>query len=235
MLSRIGRQLRPTPAGVIAVIALAFAMTGGAFAAKYLITSTKQIKPSVLSKLKGSNGAPGPQGAAGPQGPIGPQGPKGPPGADGTFGSEPLPKGQTVTGAWGTSGGVGEGGEKDISLAAISFPIQVSPAPTALFEFPAFNIGLELKDGTVEIFGPPGDLKADKEAWEAACPGSAKAPQATPGFLCIFTKESGGTALTVFEASVGVLAESANSFGVTVPFMIGEAGYARGSWAVMPK
>ena len=38
----------------MATLALIFAMSGGAYAAShYLITSTKQIKPSVLGHLKG--------------------------------------------------------------------------------------------------------------------------------------------------------------------------------------
>ena len=37
-----------TPAMIVSLIALFFALTGGAFAAQhYVLTSTKQIKPSV--------------------------------------------------------------------------------------------------------------------------------------------------------------------------------------------
>ena len=47
MFSRIRKRL--TYANVAMTMALVFAMTGGAYAAKkYVITSTKQIKPSVL-------------------------------------------------------------------------------------------------------------------------------------------------------------------------------------------
>jgi hypothetical protein len=70
--------------GVISVIALVLAMTGGAWAAsKYIITSTKQIKPSVLNSLKGKAGPQGPAGPAGPQGSAGPKGADGAPGANG--------------------------------------------------------------------------------------------------------------------------------------------------------
>jgi hypothetical protein len=84
-------------ANVTATLALVFAMSGGALAANhYLITSTKQINPSVLKKLTGKAGASGsagatgpggPAGATGPGGPAGPSGPQGPGGAPGAPGS----------------------------------------------------------------------------------------------------------------------------------------------------
>ena len=56
----------------IVILALFLALGGSAFAAKkYLITSTSQIKPSVLSDLKGKsgkNGTPGPEGHPGDRG-----------------------------------------------------------------------------------------------------------------------------------------------------------------------
>jgi hypothetical protein len=81
-------------ANVAATLALVFAMSGGALAAKrYLINSPQQINPKVLSKLKGRNGGRGRHGATGPAGPAGPtgaSGSKGEPGSPGTKG-EPGP------------------------------------------------------------------------------------------------------------------------------------------------
>ncbi len=89
MLKAIRR--RTTYANVAATLALLFAMSGGAYAAsRVLITSTKQIKPSVLAQLKGKTGATGhvgAQGSAGPQGLQGPQGPQGPQGSSGSSGT----------------------------------------------------------------------------------------------------------------------------------------------------
>jgi hypothetical protein len=63
---------RPSPATIIASIALFFSLAGtGLAASKYLITSTKQIKPSVLHSLKGAQGTRGLQGIQGLAGPAG--------------------------------------------------------------------------------------------------------------------------------------------------------------------
>jgi hypothetical protein len=74
-------------ANVVATLALVFAMSGGALAAHhYLITSTKQISPKVLKKLKGARGktgATGKVGATGKEGATGKDGAKGEIGARG--------------------------------------------------------------------------------------------------------------------------------------------------------
>lgn len=82
---------RLTYANVVATLALVFAMSGGAMAANhYLLSSSKQISPSLLKKLKGktgktgATGAPGKTGATGPAGGTGPQGLPGNNGAPGS-------------------------------------------------------------------------------------------------------------------------------------------------------
>jgi collagen triple helix repeat protein len=91
------RRRRPSPGLVIAVVALFIALGGTAFGAHFVITSTSQIKPSVLKKLrakrgpagvKGATGASGPAGSAGPQGKEGATGKEGTPGKEGPAGKE---------------------------------------------------------------------------------------------------------------------------------------------------
>jgi hypothetical protein len=107
MFSAMRRRLRVNPATVVAGLALVFAMSGGAYAAKkYLITSTKQISPSVLKQLQGKAGPAGAPGAAGAQGVQGPAGPAGPAGSGGAKG-ETGPAGEK-----GASGGQGLQGKE---------------------------------------------------------------------------------------------------------------------------
>src|SRR3954447_10048368 len=76
MLSKSKPRL--TYANVAATLALVLSMTGGALAANhYLITSSKQISPKVLKKLKGKNGKNGKEGLAGREGAAGKEGPTG--------------------------------------------------------------------------------------------------------------------------------------------------------------
>jgi hypothetical protein len=78
------RRHRPSPTTVLAAVALFLALGGTAAAAgHYLITSTRQIKPSVLKALHGASGPRGPAGASGPAGTPGAPGPQGPRGEAG--------------------------------------------------------------------------------------------------------------------------------------------------------
>jgi hypothetical protein len=116
MRRRITR-LRPRPTAVVALLALVVALGGSAFAAhRYLITSKRQIKPSVRRALHGRRGV---RGASGPSGPTGPTG---------AIGTQ-LPSGKSETGVFfaeGTASTVG-----DLAAASISFPVALSSAPTA--------------------------------------------------------------------------------------------------------
>src|SRR6266508_5571149 len=62
---------RPSAPLVLSVAALVLAITGTAFAGGYVITSTKQIKPSVRRALKGDRGPRGYDGIDGANGAAG--------------------------------------------------------------------------------------------------------------------------------------------------------------------
>ena len=159
-------RARLTYANVVATLALLFAMSGGALAAKhYLINSTKQINPKVLKKL---HGARGPRGAIGPNGLVGPQGVQGPIGHVGIRGEKGdagfsalsnLPKGATESGEFSVSAPAAAEGDQLEGVATFSIPLA---API---------------EGQVEV--TPEDVP------QPTCLGPG---QATRGWLCIYTR-----------------------------------------------
>ena len=178
-------------------LALLLAMSGGAYAtSKYVITSTKQIKPSVLAQLKGKNGKDGPAGPQGLQGPTGAAGAKGETGAPGFEGKEgtagkngengkegspwtadgTLPSGKTETGSWSVSAG-----PENLPFTSISFAI---PLTAALTE--------------TEVHYVAGSGKT------AQCPGTASKPEAESGSLCVYQ----GTEVVAGVGQTGGLADA---------------------------
>lgn len=117
--------------GVISVIALVFAMAGGAFAANDLGSSGGDSKATASAKGKqgprGKTGKTGKTGPAGPAGPAGPQGPAGPAGAKGDAGAAGSP-GANGTSVVSTTVAVGAatecnklGGSKFVAGASTTF------------------------------------------------------------------------------------------------------------------
>ncbi|MGN6815230.1 MAG: hypothetical protein ACTHK3_04005 [Solirubrobacterales bacterium] len=264
MLSRIHNKLG-TAGLVVAIVALVAALGGAAFAAVPGLNSKqkKEVKkiaksyqgkgptgpqgPAGSAGAAGAKGATGPAGAAGTTGPAGPTGPTGATGAtgatgeNGTFSTEPLPSGQTLTGAWSASGS-----KNTTSMGAISFPVRVSPAPTAVIEnkfAEAFRLGYVLEDGQAKLLGPkasPEEFESEQEVIEAeeafleACPGNADTPKASAGFLCIYPKRF-STVLPPKESTCGAQSctEAADEFGIVLTYKFtAENSYASGSWAV---
>lgn len=103
--------------GIISVVALVFAMVGGAFAANNSDGGGDSEATASASKKgppgpRGPRGKPGKQGIAGPQGPAGPQG---------------LPGGKGDTGAPGQAGAGGEDGKDGTSATVSEFSGAKSP------------------------------------------------------------------------------------------------------------
>jgi Collagen triple helix repeat (20 copies) len=266
---------RSTYANVTATLALFLAVSGGAAyaASHYLITSTKQIKPSVLAQLKGKQGRTGAAGAAGTQGAPGTPGAKGESGtsgkdgangtngtngepgkpgesvtnkavakgiatcnkeggaefkvgsgaattacngekgAPGTFGSEPLPKGQTLRGTYTASGfGEAEFPNEGFGQAAtsVTFADLVTGEPTVHF--------IKVGDPV-----PP------------ECSGSASEPGAAEGNLCVFSESEVNVKTEAPGALSALLSGSPTStIGFRVRGFSAAKGYMlfSGAWAV---
>jgi len=162
----------PSSAMIVALLALTLSVGGGvALAAKhYLITSTSQISPKVLTKLKGTQGT---QGTRGLQGTQGPQGAKGDAGANGTNGVVVI---QRTTGS-GTPGDEG-GDSSNITLANASFSNPAANTDDLFFakatftppatcttggEGPFFGSGGKV-DSTTPIFGGGGPFTPGEPA-----------------------------------------------------------------------
>jgi Collagen triple helix repeat (20 copies) len=102
-------RLRVLTLVLVSVLAGAF-LAGGAWAAsQYVITSTAQIKPSVLAKIEKA-ARPAANASRGDAGPIGATGPAGAPGSAGVPGSAGPPGAIGATGVAGAIGATGVAG-----------------------------------------------------------------------------------------------------------------------------
>jgi Collagen triple helix repeat (20 copies) len=254
-----GIRRRVTYANVAVTLALVFAMSGGAYAAgRYVITSTKQIKPSVLKQLQGKSapagaqgaigpagpgGDPGPAGPAGKEGPQGKEGPAGPAGAKGENGTtgftEALPSGKTLKGDWSMDASVASlSGQGDFPLTSVSFGIPLAEAVVPHY----IN-----QNGKETIAKGEGEVE---EVVSAQCSGSAAEPEADAGNLCVYAQVESDTQQNIGNHPYpricasgneeGLLclyalhADDADLSGFNIEFSAKEAGLveALGTWAV---
>jgi hypothetical protein len=271
MISKLHARLG-TAGFIISIVALVAALGGGAYAASGGLNS-KQKKE--VEKIAKKVAKPGPPGQAGPKGDTGAAGSNGTNGTDGKNGAdgsngaagangksvkvaneEPahcpgergvtyevegsgtlnevcdgetgftktLPSGETETGSWATP------------------ELGVGPDFAGSFNLPiSFTIPLAGELGSAEVhFLKEGEIN------QTGCPGSAAAPQASPGNLCIYTtvaREVENNPVTVANPAIvksGIvnapsnpnLIPGASPVGSILILSLPEASYAYGTWAV---
>jgi hypothetical protein len=222
--------------GVIAVIALVFAMVGGAYAAKsVIITKLNQISPGVQKQLKGKTGPAGPVGPAGApgakgdpgaagkdaaigaQGPEGPKGPEGPEGPEGEVGLEgqPGPEGSPWVANQIPSGKTIQG-------------TWVLPPATAAGANESFYTAIS----TVIPIGGTDEIAVFNAPQAPFCPeGTAAEPKpGLPGALCVFVADS----VNLGTPSNGFSKLRGSHSGAVVALLSSGAGAvsAYGSWAL---
>jgi hypothetical protein len=248
-----GVRRRFSYANVVATLALVFAMSGGALAAsKYLITSTKQIKPSVLSSLKGkagpagavggagpagavgpagAGGAVGPAGAQGPAGEKGAAGPEGKAGKNGTNGKEgspwtangTLPVGSTETGTW-SMGEMPRGAAKGtLGLSKLKASISFTIPLAKPIEDEA---KVHVFEGTTVPSGCSGTVVG----------GFVTELTAESGNLCVWvgghTEELKAENIGVADSEAGIVGAGTRGAILELFTAVAEGSQANGTWAV---
>ncbi len=234
MLSALRKRL--SYANVTATLAVFFAMSGGAYAAShYLLTSTKQIKPSVLAQLRGKSGPAGANGANGAAGPAGPQGPAGARGENGANGSNGT-NGTSVTSVESKAkiGPCAAGGSEFKAGGATTYACngekgkegtfggQVLPAGktlTGVYAASSYSEkGFEEGGGAVSTgvsFALPVEVAAtelhahyikENETPPPGCSGNVSEPAAAEGNLCAF---GNGEPLNILKENITIQPEGA--------------------------
>jgi hypothetical protein len=237
---------------IVACVALVAALAGGAYAASAKLTAQqkKEVKKIAKQVAKpGAPGQPGPAGAAGAKGEPGASGsngsngvsPTGSPfagvkggcpeggvefkganttvvcnGVDGETGfTDTLPSGKTETGNWAVNSG-GAGGE----FITMSFNIPLATAPT--------EIGIVRENGMEKVYDPETNEEIERDP--LFCTGTALAPTAPPGKVCMYTEAEAG----VLKYTKAVFEElRLRKSGATVlAFREGPFSVALGTWAV---
>jgi hypothetical protein len=229
---------RPSPALVLAIIALILATSGTSIAGTQVVNrliTSRQIKDGsiqlrdlsprarrVLKGNRGLRGVPGRQGTAGTSGAKGDKGDQGEPGTS-LFNAATIPSGTTIRGAWGGRYIAAIAGNQQNSyLLTYSFPL---PAP------------VRLRDSDVQFgattAGPVGDA-------DPTCTGSVASPTAPAGKVCIYVNEGpngtrSNSTLTGFKLQAAGVNTDGDAYGFTVRMV--DAGTvpgtvrAEGTWA----
>jgi len=199
--------------GVISVIALVFAMFGGAYAANNSSSDGGKATASAKAK-KGPRGPKGPKGDTGPAGPAGPAGPvgaKGDAGANGAAGPVGPVGPAGPTGPKGATGAVGPTGPAGFSGFTETLPsgktetgawgtiteLQTGPSAAEEVLIPiSFPIPLPEPSEEAFVLTPEQIEEEEGPGFEAGCTGSVLEPVAPPGntgVLCLYIGFNGST------------------------------------------
>jgi hypothetical protein len=138
--------------GVISVIALVFAMLGGAYAAS---NSSEGGKATASAKAK--KGPRGPKGATGPVGPAGPAGPQGPAGANGKDGSSGADGKAGTNGTNGAAGAPGAAGKSVAMTEILAGGPECHEDGGAELEVESSGSPVQICNGEEGPAGPKGD------------------------------------------------------------------------------
>jgi hypothetical protein len=200
----------PSPATIIACIALVVSLGGVSYAAGVLpknSVGSKQLRkaavkpskvaPRTIALFKGQRGDPGAKGDSGPQGNPGPQGEAGPPGPFPAV----LPSGKTMRGAYSIYSAASGSGSP--ARDEISFGFALPSPPTG-------------KEHFIPQAGPN----------DPNCPGTWAAPEADPGHLCVYEN--------VVVGGVSAKIITVHRYGALLAATSNAAGLfgSNGSWAV---
>ncbi len=214
-----GLRKHMTPSMGIALLALVFALTGGAFAAsngsgrsggKANASVTDSVATTAKAKQKSKAGARGPAGPKGATGAAGAAGVTGPAGSTGPAGPVgPTGTGATgATGAAGATGATGATGPEGKSGFTKTLPkgeretgewslITTVPGAQRVATAVSFNIPLPAAPTShlIRVNGKEAIVNAGTEEQVAStvCLGSVTEPKASAGNLCIYSSSEENT------------------------------------------
>jgi len=233
--------------GVISVIALVFAMLGGAYAAN---NSSGGGKATASAKAKkgprGPKGATGPAGPAGPVGPAGPAGANGKDGANGSAGAQgPAgPAGPAgATGATGATGPIGPTGPSGSGGGGGGWSDTLPAGKTETGAFSARGLGSPGPEPTVFPISWSIPLTtADAAAitqhltdadGDATCTGSSSNPTAPPGTICLYViEEHNMNAVEVWRTGLEGPGVSTGGAFIFLEFATQTSDFTEGAFAI---